>query len=103
MGVVGECVATARLRSLGKGFGERTWEEGFTSSHFPWSLTPCCRWFIMEDIQVGRYNGGFAMARKVGMGNSHRIGPAISISLRLVPELTPSLLPSLVRIPDCRP
>ena len=22
----------------------------------------------MEDIQVGRYNGGFAMARKVGMG-----------------------------------
>ena len=49
----------------------------------------------MEDIQVGRYNGGFAMARKVGMGNSHRIGPAISISLYLVPELTPSLLPSL--------
>lgn len=31
-------------------------------------LLLCCRWFIMEDIQVGRYNGGFAMARKVGMG-----------------------------------
>ena len=56
----------------------------------------------MEDIQVGRYNGGFAMARKVGMGNSHRIGPAISISLYLVPELTPSLLPSLVKIPERR-
>lgn len=47
---------------------EREREEGISGSNFGNMLLLCCRWFIMEDIQVGRYNGGFAMARKVGMG-----------------------------------
>ena len=28
---------------------------------------PACRWFIMDDIAAGRYNGGFAMAKKVSV------------------------------------
>jgi len=28
-------------------------------------LGPSIRWFILEDIRAARYNGGFAMAKKL--------------------------------------